>query len=221
LDMSEYASFDAATRLLGESNGDDSVPSKWLQQIRKHPFSVVLFDEIEKARPDVFDVLLGLLDEGRITDRYGERFDFRSAIIIMTSNLGTQSSAAAGFTDAGKADPLRAVRKHFRPEFFNRLDDVVAFAALNSEHVQAIARKELQELQQREGIRVRRLRLRVDESLVAAMAARGYEPRWGARGLQRCIETHVVQPLSQWLLQYDVTDAELRLSFNEHLVVGR
>ncbi len=219
LDMSEYASFDAPTRLLGESNGAESVPAKWLQQIRKNPFSVVLFDEIEKARPEVFDVLLGLLDEGRVSDRYGERFDFRSAIIILTSNLGTQSSASAGFTDAGKTDPLRAVRNHFRPEFFNRLDDVVAFAALNAEHVQAIARKELLELNQREGIRVRRLQLQIEESLVSAIAQLGYEPRWGARGLQRCIETHVVQPLSHWLLQHEALDAQLRLSFDTQLSV--
>jgi ATP-dependent Clp protease ATP-binding subunit ClpC len=219
LDMSEYASFDAASRLLGESAGADSAPAKWLQQIRKQPFSVLLLDEIEKARPEVFDILLRLLDEGRITDRYGEVFDFRSAIIIMTSNLGAQKNAAIGFGDSGPRDPLQAVRQHFRPEFFNRLDDVVRFLSLTPTDVRTIAAKELTELGIREGIRARALKLDIDASLINAMAQSGYEPRFGARGLQRCIETQVVQPLSHWLLKHDVQGVTLRLSYIDQLVI--
>src|SRR5205823_8091449 len=124
LDMSEYGAFGAAQRLVATPEGD---PSELIKKIRAQPFSVVLLDEIEKAAPEVFDVLLGLFDEGRLTDRFGRVTHFRSAIVVLTSNLGVTASSAPGFAiETGPAYDAE-VMKFFRPEFFNRLDAVLAF----------------------------------------------------------------------------------------------
>lgn len=183
---------------------------------------MVLFDEIEKAAPEVFDVLLGLLDEGRLSDRFGRVTTCRSAIIVMTSNLGAQAGRTMGFADSGGPDYEAEVARQFRPEFFNRLDAVVTFRPLAAADVAAIARKELADLAAREGFAAAGLRLEWPEELVAAVAAAGYDPRYGARPLQRALDQMVSTPLARWrLARPTLRDATLRVGWRppEGLVV--
>jgi ATP-dependent Clp protease ATP-binding subunit ClpC len=210
LDMSEFGVPGSSGRLLQSADGE---PATWLQRARRQPFCVLLFDEIEKAAPEVFDVLLGLLDEGRLTDRYGRVTNFRSAIIVLTSNLGATSTGALGFVedDAGPAYDS-AVMKFFRPEFFNRLDGVITFQSLTPANVRQIAEKELADLNQREGLRSAGLRLEWTERVVAAIAQEGYDRRFGARPLQRTLEKLVVTPLARWrVANPKVRDAAIQL----------
>ena len=184
LDMSEYAGFDAVNRLLGTQGGE---PSKLIRRLRQQPFCVLLLDEIEKAAPEVFDVLLGVCDEGRLTDHFGRMTTFRSSIIIMTSNLGAERREPFGL--GRQPAPFQdAVREFFRPEFFNRLDDVVSFRSLDAATIEAITRKELAAIGQREGIRHVALELSWSDRLVAWLASTGFDARYGARPLQRVLE---------------------------------
>ena len=197
LDMSEYAGPGAAARLVGEAEGE---PSELVRRIRQQPFAVVLLDEIEKAAPEVFDVLLGVLDEGRLTDRFGRLSTFRSAILVMTSNLGANRTEPFGLSRQLSADYDSEVMAFFRPEFFNRIDAVVTFEPLGAETVRAIAAKELSDLSKREGLTRAELKLTWTDRLVAHLAERGYDRRYGARPLQRTIEATVVTPLARFLL---------------------
>lgn len=200
LDMSEYGDWNAANRLLHAPDGDAAA---WIQKVRRQPFCVLLFDEVEKAAADVYDVLLGLLDEGRITDRFGRVTDFRSAIIIMTSNLGASTKDAMGFGIENVAPGFEtAVKKFFRPEFFNRLDAVVTFDPLTKEHVREIALKELHELSEREGLAATGVKLVWDAALLEKLVVDGYDHRFGARPLQRALERLVVTPLAKWRLEH-------------------
>lgn len=211
LDMSEYGGWGAAQRLLHAPDGD---AASWIQKLRRQPFSVLLFDEIEKAATEVYDVLLGLLDEGRLTDRYGRVTDVRSAIIVLTSNLGVTTRGALGF-GANSTPPEfeGAVRKFFRPEFFNRLDAVVTFDPLTQAHVREIALKELHDLGRREGLAARGLTLTWSDDLLDTLVRDGYDHRFGARPLQRALERLVVTPLAKWRLENAASqDATLTLS---------
>ncbi len=199
LDMSEYAGPDAIERLLGPPHGQ---PSALIRRLRQQPFCVLLLDEIEKAASEVFDVLLGVCDEGRLTDRYGRTTTFRSSVIIMTSNLGTERAASFGFGDTIAAPYADAARAFFRPEFFNRLDAVVTFDSLRPETIDAITRKELAEIAGREGFHRHGLRLRWSDRLVAQLAHEGFDARYGARPLQRVIERRIVAPLARYLLEH-------------------
>jgi ATP-dependent Clp protease ATP-binding subunit ClpC len=219
LDMSEYGGWGAAQRLLQNPQGQ---PADWIGRVRRQPFSVVLFDEFEKAASEVFDVLLGLLDEGRITDRFGRVTWFRSAIIIMTSNLGASTTGSAGFsTDSGPNYESEAA-KFFRPEFFNRLDSVITFKPLAPTDIEAITRKELSDLAAREGLAVANIRIIWSEELVAALAREGYDHQFGARPLQRVIEQRIAVPLARWrVANPKAQNTTLRLELNKqgHLTV--
>ncbi|HXI71445.1 MAG TPA: AAA family ATPase [Verrucomicrobiae bacterium] len=195
LDMSEYAGWGAAQRLLQNPQGR---PADWIERVRRQPFCMVLFDEIEKAAPEVFDVLLGLLDEGRVTDRFGRVTWFRSAIIIMTSNLGANAPGSTGFAASAGPSYESEVTKFFRPEFFNRLDGVITFQPLKLEQVEAVTRKELSELAAREGLAAAGIQITWTDRLVRAIAREGYDHRFGARPLQRVIEKRIVVPLARW-----------------------
>jgi ATP-dependent Clp protease ATP-binding subunit ClpC len=215
LDMSEFGALGSSSRLLHSPDGN---PAAWIQRARRQPFCVVVFDEIEKAAPEVFDVLLGLLDEGRLTDRFGRVTNFRSAIIVLTSNLGASSADALGFAqeDAGPAYDS-AVMKFFRPEFFNRLDGVITFEALTPANVRKIAEKELADLNQREGLRFAGLRLEWTERVAAVIAHEGYDRRFGARPLQRTLERLVVTPLARWRVAHPVVrDVTLHLDLDSN-----
>ncbi|MEQ1842631.1 MAG: AAA family ATPase, partial [Verrucomicrobiales bacterium] len=205
LDMSEYAGPDAAERLIGNVYGR---PAELIRRVRANPFSVVLFDEIEKASPDVFDLLMNVFEEGRLCDALGRVTNLNSTIIVMTSNLGSTSSGPLGF-GGGAGDPeappvrtdARAIRSFFRPEFFNRIDHVVEFKPLGRSVIEAITRLELNGLVRREGFADRGISLEFGESLVRRVAAAGFDPIYGARPLQRAIEEQVVMPFARMLVE--------------------
>lgn len=196
LDMSEYSGHGASERLISDSRGN---ASDFLKRVRNQPFCVVLLDEIEKGSPDVFDMLLGLFDEGRLTDRFGRVTNFQSAVIIMTSNLGAGRDGGLGFGQDRGPDYDAEVMRFFRPEFYNRLDGVVAFQPLGEESIRKIAEKELSELAKREGFAKAGIRLSWDSKVVQMLAKVGFDRRYGARPLQRALEEFVVTPLARYL----------------------
>jgi ATP-dependent Clp protease ATP-binding subunit ClpC len=217
LDMSEYGGWGAGQRLLQNPQGQ---PAAWIQKVRRQPFCVVLFDEIEKAAPEVFDVLLGLMDEGRLTDRFGRVTWFRSAIVIMTSNLGASVPPSVGFGSDTGPNYESEVSKFFRPEFFNRLDAVITFKPLSHEEVVSITRKELADMAAREGFLAAEIRLDWTEALVEWLAKEGYDHRFGARPLQRAIERLVVTALAHWkVANPNVKNASLLIDLDDKSAV--
>jgi ATP-dependent Clp protease ATP-binding subunit ClpC len=197
VDMSEYMVRGAAQRLLEVGEGVSSLA----QRVRAQPLSLVLFDEIEKAHRETFDLLLGLLGEGRLTDSRGSLVDFRMTIVVMTSNLGVSERAAPGFGTGRQQDFARGVREHFRPEFWNRLDHVVSFGHLQREDVRRIVDLELGKVRAREGLRARGVSLEVSAAARDRLADLGYDERRGARPLQRVIEERVVTPMAVHLAE--------------------
>ena len=208
-DMGEFGAGDAIPRLIGTA-WDSASEGELTRKVREQPFCVVLFDEIEKAHPAVFDALLSALGEGRLTDATGRTADFRNAILIMTSNLGSarRQSQAVGFR-TGADDEKKRLREHyreqaerfFRPEFVNRIDRIVAFDALDQTVVRRIARREVGRLLLREGLVRRRLLVEVDDAAVTRLAEEGFDPLYGARPLQRQIERAVIQPLARLIVE--------------------
>lgn len=217
VDMSEFQHAFQVARLIGTGKR----PGKLVEHVRQRPFSVVLLDEIEKADASVFDMLLGVLDEGRLRDSHGRVTDFRGSLIVMTTNLGVRHGASAGFANPDSGDDAtHAIRQFFRPEFFNRIDRLVHFAPLGQDAIAAIARKELQALERREGLLRRGLSLRISPPVVDFVARAGFSPRYGARPLQRAVEQHVVAALARALfgevpdgatLQVDVVDETVQV----------
>lgn len=197
LDMSEYSLPGSASRLLTNADGQ---PGELIQKVRQQPFCVVLFDEIEKADAQVFDVLLGLFDEGRLTDRFGRVTNFRSAVVILTSNLGAEKFGSIGFGENTAPSFEREAQAFFRPEFFNRLDAVVQFATLDKDSLHKITEKELRSIARREGLQQSGIALVWTPQVVDFLAEKGFDARYGARPLQRTIETFVTAPLAKFLL---------------------
>jgi ATP-dependent Clp protease ATP-binding subunit ClpC len=197
LDLSEYSARGAARALVAAPDGE---PSDFIKRVRQQPFCVVLLDEIEKADPSVFDVLLSVFDEGRLTDGLGRVTTFRSAVIVMTSNLGADKLETVGFENRGAPSYPREAMNFFHPEFFNRIDAIVQFNSLSKEMMRSITAKELGEIGTREGLRKNNLRLEWSEDFVEHLIRAGFDQRYGARPLQRTIETLVVAPLAKFLL---------------------
>ena len=218
-DMSEYADPVAVTRLVGGVFGKEGLLTA---QVREQPFSVVLLDELEKADPSFFDLLLQVLGEGRLTDAMGRVADFSNSVVIMTSNLGAQSFQR-GLVGFGEARATReaaarhftqAVRQSMRPELFNRIDRIVPFAPLDELTVLHIAEREIERVRQRDGLRFRDVSLTIAPQVAAHLARRGYDPRYGARPLKRAIERDLVIPLSRELCRLrpdEVAEIDLRL----------
>ncbi|HEU0252492.1 MAG TPA: AAA family ATPase, partial [Pyrinomonadaceae bacterium] len=199
LDMSEYSAPGSAERLVSGPSGE---PSEFINRMRRQPFAVVLLDEVEKAHEGVFDVLLSVFDEGRLTDRFGRTTYLRSAVIIMTSNLGAVSSDPPGFSlqlETAASTYDRAAQTFFRPEFYNRIDRVVSFRALARDSIRRIVVKELQSLNTREGLEKRKLRLAWTERLIDHLVEVGFSARFGTRPLQRAIEQEIVTQLAFFL----------------------
>lgn len=220
LDMSEYAAADGAIRLVADASGESS---ELIRRVREQPFCLVLLDEVEKAAPEVFDLLLGVFDEGRLTDRFGRVTNFRSSVIVMTSNLGATQEDLMGFGTPRQPDYSAAIMRHFRPEFFNRLDAVVPFAPLEQATILAIAEKELQALALREGLVRGGGTLRWTVALSKQVAAAGFDRRFGARPLQRAVENLVVIPLARRIAQEPVLASQhllLDLDAAHRLVVS-
>jgi ATP-dependent Clp protease ATP-binding subunit ClpC len=209
LDMSEFQHPIQVDRLLGTGNK----PGKLVRDIRERPFSVLLLDEIEKAHPLFFDVLLNVMDEGILIDNNGRITDFRNVILIMTSNLGTQQSKGITFvTTEAKHDVSGAIRNFFRPEFYNRIDQIVTFQPLEPTTVASITHKELMALNEREGFKERGLKLTFSQTLINYLSQEGFDPKYGARPLQRTIERLVIAKLAEFLLH------QLQIK-NTHLLV--
>ena len=199
IDMSEYGEKHSVARLVGAPPGYVGYDQggQLTEAVRRRPYSVVLFDEVEKAHPDVFDVLLAVLDEGRLTDGQGRTVDFRSTILVLTSNLG------AGGT---REQVLEAVKRSFKPEFVNRLDDVVVFDSLNPEELTSIVDIQLDQLAAR--LAQRRLELRVSDPAKHWLAERGFDPVYGARPLRRLVQQAIGDQLARALLAGDVADGD-------------
>lgn len=212
LDMSEFQHPVQIDRMLG---GGEK-PGKLIREVRERPFSVVLLDEIEKAHPIFFDVLLNVLDEGILVDSNGRVTDFRNVILIMTSNLGARKSKRISFVNkTDNSEISSAVRGFFRPEFYNRIDQVITFQALDTATVTNIARKELEELNKREGFQERGLKLTFSQKLVEYLAQEGFDPEYGARPLQRTIERLVVAKLAEFMLQHlEMKEVNLLIDWN-------
>ena len=199
IDMSEYSEKHSVARLVGAPPGYVGYESggQLTEAVRRRPYTVVLFDEVEKAHPDVFDILLQVLDDGRLTDGQGRTVDFRNTILILTSNLG-----AGGDRD----QVMAAVRSAFKPEFVNRLDDVVVFDPLSEEQLESIVDIQLDQLATR--LAARRLTLEVSDGARLWLAVRGYDPLYGARPLRRLIQQAIGDQLAKLLLAGTVRDGD-------------
>jgi ATP-dependent Clp protease ATP-binding subunit ClpB len=201
IDMSEYMEKFSVSRLIGAPPGyvgyDEG--GQLTEAVRRRPYSVVLLDEIEKAHPDVFNVLLQLLDDGRLTDSQGRTVDFRNTIVLMTSNIGSDLlRPGMSEVEIAKAREV-ALRGHFRPEFLNRLDGIIQFHPLRREHMEAILDIQLARLAPR--LAVREIELRVTPEARRRLAERGYDPDFGARPLKRLIQQTIIDPLAQAILE--------------------
>jgi len=201
IDMSEFMEKHSVARLIGAPPGYVGYEEGGYltEAVRRKPYSVVLLDEVEKAHPDVFNILLQVLEDGRLTDSHGRTVDFRNTVIVMTSNLGsTQIQELVGDPDAQRAAVMDAVSSHFRPEFINRIDEVVVFDPLAREQIAGIAQIQLGRLRQR--LAERELSLELSDEAMDKLVAVGYDPVYGARPLKRAIQRWIENPLAQNIL---------------------
>jgi len=211
LDMSEYMEKHSVARMIGAPPGYVGYEEggALTEAVRRRPYQVVLFDEVEKAHPDVFNVLLQVLDDGRLTDGQGRTVDFRNVVIIMTSNLGSQALAeqAEGEDSAAVRDEvMEAVRAHFRPEFLNRLDEILLFHRLDRRHMGGIVKIQLGRLTRM--LADREITLTVDEAATEWLAEAGYDPVYGARPLKRVIQRELQNPLATLILEGRIKDGQ-------------
>ena len=212
LDMSEYMEKHAVARMIGAPPGYVGYEEggQLTEAVRRRPYSVVLFDEIEKAHPDVFNVLLQILDDGRLTDSKGRVVDFKNTVLIMTSNLGSrqiQSAAENPLADRDvRQDVLQVLRDHFKPEFLNRIDDIVVFSQLGKEQISTIIDVQLEKL--RRNLDERGITLDLDQSARDLIVAEGYDPVYGARPLKRAIQSLVQNPLAVKLLNGEIASGQ-------------
>ena len=208
-DMSEFQERHTVSRLVGAPPGyvGYEEAGQLTDAVRRRPYSVLLFDEIEKAHPDVFNILLQILDDGRLTDAQGRTVDFKNTILIMTSNLGAERIQAfarkqSGSFDELKEDLMEVLRHSFRPEFINRIDEIIVFRALSEEQLLDITRLLLDRLNRR--LRAQRIEVEFSEGAVRLLAREGYDPEFGARPLRRTIQRLVENELSRMLLDGSV-----------------
>jgi ATP-dependent Clp protease ATP-binding subunit ClpB len=213
LDMSEYMEKHAVARMIGAPPGyiGHEEGGQLTEAVRRRPYSVILFDEIEKAHPDVFNILLQILDDGRLTDSKGRTVDFKNTVLIMTSNLGSREIQEAwegpvvSGQDAEKRvreAVLEVLRENFKPEFLNRVDDIVIFHQLSREQIGDIIEIQLERL--RRMLAERDMDLALDDSARALLAREGYDPLYGARPLKRAIQTLIQNPLASKLLRGEI-----------------
>jgi ATP-dependent Clp protease ATP-binding subunit ClpB len=205
LDMSEYMEKHAVSRLIGAPPGyigfDEG--GQLTEAVRRHPYSVVLLDEVEKAHPDVFNILLQVLDDGRITDSQGRTVDFRNTVIVMTSNIGSEHILDVAGDDSRYEEMrervLASLRSHFRPEFLNRIDDLILFHALKRSQLAAIVKIQLQRVRQL--LEAQKLNLELTEAALTHIVAAGYDPVYGARPLKRAIQREIENPIATKILE--------------------
>jgi len=206
IDMSEFMERHSVARLIGAPPGYVGYEEGGYltEAVRRRPYCVILLDEIEKAHPDVFNVLLQVLDDGRLTDGQGRTVDFRNSVVIMTSNLGSQViqelSGEANYAGM-KAAVMQVVTQHFRPEFINRVDEIVVFHSLGREQIRAIVDIQLGRLRQR--LAERDITLRLDDAARDKIGEAGFDTVYGARPLKRAIQAQIENPLAQKILRGD------------------
>jgi ATP-dependent Clp protease ATP-binding subunit ClpC len=226
IDMSEYMEKHNASRLVGAPPGYVGYEEggHLTEKVRRRPYAVVLLDEIEKAHPDIFNMLLQIMEEGRLTDSFGRNIDFRNVVLIMTSNIGAnliKNSAGLGFTKStggGGYDKMKEmivaeVERHFRPEFLNRLDELVVFNQLGREDMEKIVKIELRKVSRR--LEHKHLTLTVGEDALDMMIDKSFHEEFGARPLKRAIERHIEDPLAEELLRGNLDKPTLVRAFLE------
>jgi ATP-dependent Clp protease ATP-binding subunit ClpB len=217
IDMSEYGEKHSVARLVGAPPGYVGYEEggQLTEAVRRRPYSVILLDEVEKAHPEVFDILLQVLDDGRLTDGQGRTVDFRNVILILTSNLGSSFLADMSIDDAVKRDQVMAVvRQSFKPEFINRLDEIVLFDALGTEELTQIVGLQIKALQRR--LTDRRITLEVGDDALEWLAMTGYDPVYGARPLRRLVQSAIGDELARGLLAGEIRDGDtVPVSLNE------
>ena len=211
IDMSEYMEKHSVARLIGAPPGYVGYEEggALTEAVRRRPYQVILFDEIEKAHPDVFNVLLQVLDDGRLTDGQGRTVDFRNTLIIMTSNLGSEylvNQPEGEDSDAVREQVMNVVRAHFRPEFLNRVDEIILFHRLKREHMGKIVDIQMQRLQKL--LAERKITLALDDKAKEWLGQKGYDPAYGARPLKRVIQKYVQDPLAEMVLAGKIHDGE-------------
>ena len=211
IDMSEYMEKHSVARLIGAPPGYVGYEEggALTEAVRRRPYQVVLFDEIEKAHPDVFNVLLQVLDDGRLTDGQGRTVDFRNVLIVMTSNLGAEFLVMQKDGEDSASvhnEVMQVVRGHFRPEFLNRVDDIILFHRLRREDMGAIVDIQIKRLGNL--LEDRKITLALDTKARTWLADKGYEPAYGARPLKRVIQRELQDPLAERLLAGDIADGE-------------
>jgi ATP-dependent Clp protease ATP-binding subunit ClpB len=210
IDMSEYQEKHTVSRLIGAPPGyvgyEES--GQLTEAVRRRPYSVVLFDEIEKAHPEVLNVMLQLLDDGRLTDGKGRTVNFQNVVVIMTSNIGSQFIAehAGDLTEGIRRQVTEALRGHFRPEFINRIDEVIFFHALGLEHMKAIIDIQIRGLLKR--LEDRKIVVDLTEAAKGAVVAEGYDPAYGARPLKRTLQRQVLDPLAMRVLEGEFREGD-------------
>lgn len=207
IDMSEYMEKFSVSRLVGAPPGYVGYEEggQLTEAVRRKPYSIVLLDEIEKAHPDVFNILLQVLDDGRLTDSQGRVVDFKNTILIMTSNIGS-SYLLNGNSEENKEKVREELKAHFKPEFLNRIDDIVYFNSLTSEHVEKIILKFINELEER--LHTKKIHIELSDTALKAIASNGFDPIYGARPLKRFIQKEIETPLARKLIEGSIHEKE-------------
>jgi len=201
IDMSEYMEKHSVARLIGAPPGYVGYEEggQLTEQVRRRPYSVVLLDEVEKAHPDVFNVLLQVLDEGRLTDGQGRTVDFRNTVLIMTSNIGSQAIMDPGLSPQGREKAIQeAMRLHFRPEFLNRIDETVVFNRLTESQLDGIVKIQLKEVERR--LAEKKIAIEYEPGALSLVAKKGFDPVFGARPLKRVIQSEILNPLAKEII---------------------
>jgi ATP-dependent Clp protease ATP-binding subunit ClpC len=217
LDMSEYMEKHTVSRLIGAPPGYVGYEEggQLTEAVRRRPYRVILFDEVEKAHPDVFNILLQLLEDGRLTDGHGRTVDFKNTVVIMTSNLGSEEYHRGGIGFSSKEGSVEqkirtaienALKRTFRPELLNRIDDVIIFHPLSEEHLKSVVDLLLHEVEGR--LVERNINIDVSEETKAWLVQKGYDPVYGARPLRRAIQRYVENPMSSKILQGEFKEGD-------------
>jgi ATP-dependent Clp protease ATP-binding subunit ClpB len=213
IDMSEYQEKHTVSRLIGAPPGyiGYEEAGQLTEGVRRRPYTVVLFDEVEKAHPEVLNVLLQLLDDGRLTDSKGRTVDFKNTVVIMTSNVGSHlladsSSEGGTITEGTRRQVLEALRAHFKPEFLNRIDEIIFFHALGREHLKRIIDIQVAGLMKR--LAERKIHVQLTNAAKELLVREGYDPAYGARPLKRTIQRRVLDPLALRVLEGDFVEGD-------------